>query len=131
MWKVIESVQKFQDVFKQPTSSTPTLTNSENQKLRYDLALEELDEYREACQEGNITKILDSLADQLYILIGTANSHGLGKALHEAFKEVHRSNMTKLDKDGNPIFREDGKILKSEYFEEPDLKKVLREVYGN
>lgn len=131
MKKVIDSVQIFQDIFKQPTSSTPTLTNADNQKLRYDLAFEELEEYRQACQEGNIVEILDSLSDQLYILIGTANSHGLGKALFHAFEEVHRSNMTKLDKNGEPIFREDGKILKPEHFEKPDLKKVLREVYGN
>jgi predicted HAD superfamily Cof-like phosphohydrolase len=131
MNKVIESVQEFQDIFKQPTSKTPTLTNSDNQKLRYDLAFEELEEYRQACQEGNMEEILDSLVDQLYILVGTANSHGLGKALFEGFKEVHRSNMTKLDENGNPVFREDGKILKPKTFEKPDLKKILLEVYGN
>jgi len=45
--------------------------------------------------------------------------------LDELFEEVNRSNHSKADKNGNPIFRQDGKLLKSELFSHPDLKKIL------
>ena len=43
-----------------------------------------------------------------------------------AFAEVQRSNMSKLDADGNPIYRADGKILKSDLFSEPQLEQFIR-----
>ena len=49
------------------------------------------------------------------------------KLLGDAFDEVHRSNMSKLDENGEPIFREDGKVMKSHLFSEPDLKSILEE----
>lgn len=54
--------------------------------------------------------------------VGWANIMGMD--LGAAFQEVQRSNMTKLDKDGNPIFREDGKLLKSDQYVPPDLVTV-------
>ena len=68
--------------------------------------------------------IFDSLVDQDYVNIGFANILGLD--MEAGFKEVQRSNMTKLDKDGNPIFREDGKLLKSDLYVEPDLDTVFK-----
>ena len=66
--------------------------------------------------------LLDSFADQDYVNVGWANIMGMD--LGAAFQEVQRSNMTKLDKDGNPIFREDGKLLKSDQYVPPDLVTV-------
>lgn len=66
--------------------------------------------------------LLDSFADQDYVNVGWANIMGMD--LGAAFQEVQRSNMTKLDKDGNPIFREDGKLLKSDQYVAPDLVTV-------
>ena len=68
--------------------------------------------------------IFDSLVDQDYVNIGFANILGLD--MQAGFEEVQKSNMTKLDKDGNPIFREDGKLLKSELYVEPDLNTVFK-----
>ena len=93
--------------------------------LRYDLAKEELDEYLEACQNNDLVEIADALGDQLYILCGTILKHGLQYKIHDVFEEIHRSNMSKLDENGKPIFREDGKVLKGKNFFKPDLKKVL------
>jgi predicted HAD superfamily Cof-like phosphohydrolase len=61
----------------------------------------------------------------LYILCGTILSHGLQHKIEEVFEEIQRSNMSKLDKDGNPIYREDGKVLKSDQYFKPDLAKIL------
>ena len=123
--KLTELVKEFQTTFGQYTSETPSLAPMEVCQMRYKIALEELDEYRTACTEGDIEGIYDSLLDQLYVLLGTFNVHGLADKLTEGFEEVHRSNMSKLDKDGKVIYREDGKILKSDNFFPPDLKKIL------
>ena len=46
-------------------------------------------------------------------------------AVQEAFKRVHQSNMSKLDDDGKPIRREDGKILKGPNYKAPDLTDIV------
>ena len=93
--------------------------------LRYDLAKEELDEYLEACQNNDLKEIADALGDQLYILCGTILKHGLQYKIYDVFEEIHRSNMSKLDENGEPIFRADGKVLKGKGYFKPDIKKVL------
>jgi predicted HAD superfamily Cof-like phosphohydrolase len=75
--------------------------------------------------EINPVELLDSLTDQDVVNVGWANIMGFD--LQASFKEVHRSNMTKLDANGQPIFREDGKLLKSHLYEAPDLAKVYAE----
>ena len=86
---------------------------------------EENDEYLEACRQGNLVEIADALGDKLYILCGTILKHGLQHKIEEVFNEIHRSNMSKLDENNKPIFREDGKILKSNRYFRPDIKTIL------
>ncbi|HPP18662.1 MAG TPA: nucleoside triphosphate pyrophosphohydrolase family protein, partial [Candidatus Dojkabacteria bacterium] len=81
--------------------------------------------YLEACKKGDIVEIADALGDQLYILCGTILKHGLQDKIEAVFEEIQWSNMSKLDKDGKPIFREDGKILKSDQYSKPNIKRVL------
>ena len=69
--------------------------------------------------------IADALGDKMYILFGTIISHGLQYKIEEIFDEIHRSNMSKLDDNGQPIYREDGKIMKSENYFKPNIKIVL------
>ena len=70
-------------------------------------------------------EIADALGDQLYILCGTILKHGLQHKISDVFKEIQRSNMSKLDRDGKPIYREDGKVLKSDLYFKPDIKSIL------
>lgn len=93
--------------------------------LRYNLMKEENEEYLEACKRGDLVEIADAIGDQLYILFGTILKHGLQYKIEEVFDEIHRSNMSKLDENGKPIFRNDGKILKSNLYFKPDIKAVL------
>ena len=93
--------------------------------LRYNLIKEENEEYLDACKNNDIVEIADALGDQLYILFGTILKHGLQYKIEEVYDEIHRSNMSKLDENGLPIFREDGKILKSNNYFRPDIKKIL------
>ena len=122
----INSVKEFHEVFLIGNREVPTGTVSESEyMLRYNLIKEENDEYLEAAKRGDLVEIADALGDQLYILFGTILRHGLQHKIEEVYDEIHRSNMSKLDHNGQPIFREDGKILKSERYFKPDIKSIL------
>lgn len=86
---------------------------------------EENEEYLEAAKNGDMVEIADALGDQLYILCGSLLRHGLQHKIEEVFMEIQRSNMSKLDQEGNPIYREDGKVLKSSLYFSPDIGKIL------
>jgi predicted HAD superfamily Cof-like phosphohydrolase len=121
----IKSVEEFHNVFKIGNADTLKLIDEREYTLRHNLIKEENDEYLEACKNGDIVEIADALGDQLYILFGTILKHGLEYKIEEVYDEIHRSNMSKLDEKGQPIYREDGKILKSNLYFRPDIKKIL------
>ena len=113
----INLVKEFHEVFKLEYHESPQAEISERiVALRHKLMAEENDEYLEACQQKNLTLIADALGDKLYILFGTIIAHGLQHKIEEVFDEIHRSNMSKLDENKQPIYREDGKIMKSKMY---------------
>lgn len=122
----IKAVEIFHDAFGIPNNYTPTSQLSDNDiELRHRLMAEENEEYLEAAKNGDIVEIADALGDQLYILCGTILKHGLQDKIIEVFEEIQRSNMSKLDANGKAIYREDGKIMKSELYFRPDIKAIL------
>ncbi len=121
----IQSVENFHEVFKIGNATAPTLVEERDYTLRFNLIKEENEEYLDACKNGDIVEIADALGDQLYILFGTILKHGLQYKIEEVYDEIHRSNMSKLDENGQPIFREDGKILKSNLYFKPNIKSIL------
>lgn len=126
MEKQIKMVSEFHQKFKQSQSDAPALLSNKESTLRYVLGKEELDEYIIAVGDEDLVEILDSLADQLYILFGTVLKHGLQEHIVYAFNLVHENNMSKLGPDGNPILREDGKIIKPHGFKKVELKDILK-----
>jgi predicted HAD superfamily Cof-like phosphohydrolase len=123
----IKYVEEFHEVFKIGNRYEPTGDVEEKEyMLRYNLMKEENEEYLDACKNGDIVEIADALGDQLYILFGTILRHGLQFKIDEVFDEIQRSNMSKLDENGQPIFREDGKIMKSSLYFRPDIKSILK-----
>jgi len=124
--ETIEAVEKFHNAFGIDNNYKPTTELTEAEiLLRYKLMREENEEYLEAAQNGDIVEIADALGDQLYILCGTILKHGLQHKIAEVFQEIQRSNMSKLDVDGKPIYREDGKVMKSELYFKPNIKDIL------
>lgn len=122
----INHVATFHDAFGIGNESEPIgEVDSNTYMLRYKLMREENEEYLEAAQNGDLTEIADACGDMLYILCGTLLKHGLQHKIEEVFEEIQRSNMSKLDKDGKPIYREDGKVLKSDQYFKPDIKTIL------
>jgi predicted HAD superfamily Cof-like phosphohydrolase len=69
--------------------------------------------------------VADALGDMLYILCGTIIEHGLQYKIEEVFEEIQRSNMSKLDENGEPIYREDGKVLKGPNYFKPNISEIL------
>ncbi len=122
----IDSVKEFHEVFKIGSREIPEGNIEEwEYKLRHRLMQEENEEYLDACKRGDIVEIADALGDKLYILFGTILKHGLQYKIDEVFDEIHRSNMSKLDDEGKPIFREDGKIMKSKNYFKPNIRNIL------
>jgi len=122
----IHHVKAFHEAFLITNHEEPTLlTNKADYELRHRLMKEENDEYLEACEKGNLVEIADALGDQLYILCGTLLRHGLQHKIEEVFLEIQKSNMSKLDANGKPIFREDGKVMKSELYFRPNIESIL------
>ena len=130
MKKQLQQLWDFQSAYNSTRNTKPTLLDSETSMLRYNLGKEELLEYLEACNNNDLIEVTDALADQLYILLGTMISHGLQNVIEDVFNEVHRSNMSKLGQDGNPIYREDGKILKGPHFSPPNIEQFLTASQG-
>ena len=124
--QVIEHVETFHKAFGIHNNYSPTSDLTQDEvMLRYKLMREENEEYLEAAQKGDLVEIADTLGDQLYILCGTILRHGLQDKIAHVFEEIQRSNMSKLDKDGKAIYREDGKVLKSELYFRPNIKAIL------
>lgn len=118
-----EQVMEFHQTYNCLITAKPTLPDAANRKLRLDLLKEEYEELLEAEANDDLVEIADALADMQYLIQGHAISYGI--PLDAVFNEVHRSNMSKLDENGKPIYREDGKILKSALFSRPDIKSIL------
>ena len=116
-------VKKFMQKFKQEVKSKPSFPDDDIIKLRINLIKEELLELEEALNEKNIEETADALTDILYVTYGAG--HAFGIDLDKCFDEVQKSNMSKLDKFGNPIYNDQGKVMKGPLYFKPNFKKIL------
>ena len=116
-----EKVRLFMKTFGQEVKTNPSLSTNKINDLRISLINEELDEFREAIKNDNIKEVADALTDILYVTYGAG--HAFGIDLDKCFDEVQRSNMSKLGKDGKPIYNEHGKVMKGPDYFKPDLTK--------
>ncbi|WP_395077403.1 hypothetical protein [Flavobacterium sp.] len=127
MQNQLKSVHEFHSAFGLGINTNPTGNLGENKNLlRFNLMKEENEEYLEAVQNNDIVEIADALGDMLYILCGTIIEHGLQNKIEAVFQEIQRSNMSKLNRDGKPIYREDGKVLKGSNYFKPNFEEILK-----
>lgn len=118
------AVLQFHRIFGVEIRQTPVTSIPEGLHiLRLGLHEEEHSELVDAFNRDDVVEVADALADIVYIAYGTAVS--LGIDLDKVLEEVHRSNISKLNTDGSPIYREDGKVLKGPNYTPPDVRKVL------
>jgi len=122
----IQAVKDFHEAFKIGYRDTPMADlGTDKNMLRYKLMREENEEYLDAANDNNLVEVADALGDMLYILCGTIIEHGLQHKIEEVFEEIQRSNMSKLGDDGQPIYREDGKVLKGPNYFKPKIEEIL------
>ena len=151
--KLVGLVKEFYIAFGQQEFLEKGMTD-ERMELRKKLFDEEFKEYEVAEKNNDKVEMLDAVCDMYYIHIGTLLEQykgdiekvasriffladgktdylfklevksGFDTVLPEAFEEVHRSNMSKLE-NGKAIFREDGKILKGKNYFRPNLKQFI------
>ncbi|MBV9447509.1 MAG: nucleoside triphosphate pyrophosphohydrolase family protein [Streptosporangiaceae bacterium] len=121
---IAAAVTEFHAAFRLPVRELPSADiDPELASLRIALLEEETGEFVTAAEKGDLIGIADALADVVYVAYGTALTYGID--LDAVLQEVHRSNMSKLDADGRPLIRDDGKVLKSERYSAPDIRAVL------
>ena len=117
-------VGTFMKTFGQEVKSKPSFSSNKINKLRIDLIKEELDELQEAMKNNDLLEVADALTDILYVTYGAGHSFGINLDL--CFAEVQRSNMSKLDEDGKPIYNEHGKVMKGSNYTKPNLKQFIK-----
>ncbi|MDA9084599.1 nucleoside triphosphate pyrophosphohydrolase family protein [Candidatus Pelagibacter sp.] len=116
-------VKTFMETFGQEVKSQPSFSTDKINKLRFDLIKEELEELKVALENKDLLEVADALTDILYVTYGAG--HAFGVDLDKCFEEVQASNMSKLDKNGKPIYNENGKVMKGPGYFKPNLKKYL------
>ena len=118
-----ESVKVFMRTFGQEIKDKPSFPSAKITQLRYSLIKEELNELKEAMDKNNLKEVADALTDILYVTYGAGHAFGIN--LDACFIEVQSSNMSKLGKDGKPIYNEHGKVLKGPKYFKPNLSKFV------
>ena len=118
-----DDVKIFMKTYGQEIKEMPEFPEEKVIDLRISLIKEELDEFQEALKEKNLVEVADALTDILYVTYGAGHAFGIN--LDKCFEEVQKSNMSKLGKDGKPIYNESGKVMKGPDYFKPDLSKFL------
>lgn len=125
MERQIAQVKDWHQIFQVPINTGLEEMTQDRKYLRDNILREEVDELIQAMLRNDKVEAADGIVDCMYILIGTAHEIGIADKLVACFDEVHRSNLSKLDNEGRPILRSDGKILKSSNYFRPDLKRII------
>ena len=149
----ISEVEEFNSTMGKPNTYTPNIPDEKEWMFVYNFILEELEEYKEACETGNIIEVLDALCDITYVATGNGVMlHGLKDKFQDAYAEVQASNMSKAckteeeaietvkvraEQQGEPCHYEkvgdywivyrtrDRKVMKNINYFKPDLKKFF------
>ena len=119
-----EKVGFFMKTFGQDVKQSSSFSSEKINALRVSLIKEELDELIEAMNKKDLVEVADALTDILYVTYGTGHAFGIN--LDDCFEEVQNSNMSKLDKDGKPIYNDKGKVMKGPNYFKPDLSKFIK-----
>ena len=119
-----QKVKNFMETFGQEVKSRPSFISDKINMLRYNLIKEELIEFKQALDNNDLLEVADALTDILYVTYGAGHAFGIN--LDECFEEVQNSNMSKLGKDGKPIFNDQGKVMKGPNYFKPDLSKYIK-----
>ena len=124
-----DDVKTFMQTFGQEVKIKAEFPEEKIVKLRYNLIKEELNELQNAIKTKDLKEIADALTDILYVTYGAGHAYGID--LDKCFKEVQKSNMSKLGEDGKPIYNEKGKVMKGSKYFEPNLRQFIEQIFNN
>jgi len=119
-----EKVGLFMKTFGQEVKIKTGLSTNKINELRISLINEEFEEFKEAIKNNDLKEVADALTDILYVTYGAGHAFGIN--LDKCFEEVQQSNMSKLNKDGKPIYNEAGKVMKGHGYFKPNLSKFIK-----
>ncbi len=119
-----EKVGVFMKTFGQNVKQSSSFGSEKINALRVSLIKEELNELIEAINKKDLVEVADALTDILYVTYGAGHAFGIN--LDDCFEEVQNSNMSKLDRDGKPIYNDKGKVMKGPNYFKPDLRKFIK-----
>ena len=119
-----EKVGVFMKTFGQNVKQSSSFSSEKINALRVSLIKEELNELIEAMNKKDLVEVADALTDILYVTYGAGHAFGIN--LDDCFEEVQNSNMSKLDRDGKPIYNDKGKVMKGPNYFKPDLRKFIK-----
>lgn len=150
----VSEVEEFNRLMNKPNNYVPTIPAKSEWDFVYNFVLEELEEYKQACEKQDIVEVLDALCDIAYVSIGNgAMLHGLKDKIWPAYMEVQASNLSKAcstqkeaqetvevrsQEQGEPCHYEqvadkyivyrsrDRKVMKSINYFKPDLKQFFK-----
>jgi hypothetical protein len=150
----VSEVEEFNAIMGKPNNYNPVIPDEKEWMFVYNFILEELEEYKHACETGNIVEVLDALCDITYVSLGNgAMLHGLKDKVWDAYQEVQASNLSKAcsseedaqetvrvrsEEQGEPCHYEqvgkyyivyrtrDRKVMKNINYFRPDLSKFLK-----
>ena len=114
-------VETFHRTFDIVVNSAPAIVDGRTRELRVKLIQEEFDELKEALASEDLSSIAKEMADLLYVVYGTAVSYGID--MDPVFREVHRSNMSKV----GGYKREDGKWVKPATYSPASIHSIVME----
>lgn len=150
----LEKVKCFHEMFNAPVLETPQIPSKKRCDLRISLISEELDEMKEAIENGDVVEVADALGDLMVVLCGSILEFGMGDKFNEIFENIHNSNMSKAcrsqqealetlsyykQKDGTEgryeeingkyiVYRSvDNKVLKSVGYSPASLEDIIKE----
>ena len=119
-----KKVKTFMETFGQEVKNKPSFSSEKINKLRINLINEELEELTVAIKHHDLLEVADALTDILYVTYGAG--HAFGIDLDKCFEEVQKSNMSKLDQKGKPIYNKDGKVMKGPKYFKPNLTQFIK-----
>lgn len=127
MKKIYQDVSDFHRACGVPVCQIPAFPSETRMGLRKSLIRDEYREFLLALEARDLAECADALVDMIYVITGTMIEFGIPP---EAWDEVHRSNMAKVDPStGRAVMRPDGKVLKPEGWQPPDIPGVLQRAH--
>jgi len=122
---LFKRVEEFHKAFDLPIATSLQPAPIARQVLHFDLLLEEVSEFRDSYHSNDIVGIADALGDTMFVLISAVIENGLQDVFSDILEEICDSNMSKLDDDGKPIYRADGKVMKGKRYFKPKIKDII------